>query len=185
LALLIIRGAEELRAHGDRDAYIATIQRAHAEVLQWSPQVRATAPPWLAATIAYVSEDLDNAQRLFAELAGRDSTDFNVQGHLGVIAARRGNRGEALRISAWLERRDATYLYGYNTLWQARIAALLGDRARAVELLRIAFSQGLKHVGTFRQDWPARTFGPWVHRDLDFESIRNMPSFQQLTTPTP
>ena len=87
---------------------------------------------------------------------------------------------EALRISRWIEGLHRPYLYGYDTLWRARIAALLGENERAMTLLHAAFGQGLKFVGTFTSDAPARTFGPWLHRDIDLESLRHTPAWQQL-----
>jgi hypothetical protein len=35
-------------------------------------------------------------------------------------------------------------------------------------------------VGTFIGDGPARTWGPWLHRDIDFESLRHTPAWEQM-----
>jgi tetratricopeptide (TPR) repeat protein/TolB-like protein len=180
LARVMMTSAEELRAHGYQVPSAATAQRARTIVQRWSVAQHAAAPAWLPALISYVSGDWVNARVQYVALARRDSSNVNAQGHLGVIAARLGDRREALRISAWLEHLDPTYQYGYQTLWRARIAALLGEREIAIDLLRRAFSEGLKYVGTFLSDSPARTFGPWLHRDIDFESLRDVSEFQRL-----
>jgi tetratricopeptide (TPR) repeat protein len=180
LPRVLMVAAQELRAHGHEEASARLLQRAQDLTKSWPSSGQTSAPGWLPAMISYLSGRWEEAQERYSELAARDSTDLNVQGHLGVIAARRGDRAEALRISAWIEGLDRPYLYGYDTLWRARIAALLGEDERAMDLLRVAFGQGLKFVGTFVGDAPARTWGPWLHRDIDFESLRHSPAWQDL-----
>jgi predicted Zn-dependent protease len=170
----------ELRAHDRPEAAATMLRRAGELMPDWSAVDRTEALAWVPAMVPYLEGRWDEARKRFGELAARDSTDINAQGHLGVIAARTGDRPEALRIAAWLERLDGRYLYGYDTLWRARIAALLGEPEHALRLLRLAFGEGLKFVGTFSSDPPARTFGPWLHRDVDLESLRPLPGFGQL-----
>jgi serine/threonine protein kinase len=177
-AMLI--AALELGAHDQREAADTVLRRVAELERNWSPADRAAVQEWIPGMIAYVSGRWEEARRSYTELATRDSTDVNVQGHLGVIAARTGDRREAMRISTWLEQVDQPYLYGFDTLWRARIAALLGESHRAMTLLRLAFGEGLKFVGTFSSDPPARTFGPWLHRDVDLESLRQLPEFDRL-----
>jgi hypothetical protein len=156
------------------------LQRAAKLVPDWSAGDRTEALAWVPAMIPYLEGHWQEARERFADLAARDSTDLNVQGHLGVIAARIGDRQEALRISERLGHVGGRYRYGYDTLWRARIAALLGETEEALRLLHLAFGEGLKFVGTFSSDPPARTFGPWLHRDVDLESLRPLPGFRQL-----
>lgn len=184
LAVLMPVVAEELRAHHHRDAADSVLARVWDWVQtrpadEWATIGRPLAP----AQILYLSERWEEARDRFAALAAEDSANVNVQGYLGALAARRGDRGEALRISAWLESLDPTYLYGYSTVWRARIAALLGDQAEAVRLLGMAFAQGLKHVGTFRRDGPGRVFGAWLHRDIDLELLRTYPPVSAVDAP--
>ena len=184
VAVLMITVAEELRAHDHRDAADRVLARAWDWVqmrpaYEWAGIGRPLAP----ARILYLSERWGEARDRFAALAAEDSANVNVQGYLGALAARRGDREEALRISRWLESLDRPYLFGYNHVWRARIAALLGDRAEAVRLLGMAFARGLKHDGTFLPDKPARVSGVWSHRDIDLESLRTYPPFQQLMRP--
>ena len=108
---------------------------------------------------------------------------MDYQGYLGALAARRSERAEALRISAWLEQLAQPYLFGINTLWQARIRALLGEPERATVLLRTAIGQGAALYGTSQSIWISRTDLAWLHRDVDFESLRDLPLFQDILRP--
>ena len=62
------------------------------------------------------------------------------------------------------------YVFGGPTLWRALIAASLGERERAVNLLRDAFGRGAD-------------YGIWLHRDPDLASLRDYPPFQELLRP--
>jgi hypothetical protein len=54
-----------------------------------------------------------------------------------------------------------------NTLWRARIAALLGDEDRATDLVRDAYTRG-------RTDWIA------LHLDPDLASLRGNRRFRSV-----
>jgi tetratricopeptide (TPR) repeat protein len=93
-----------------------------------------------------------------------------LQGRLGTLAARRGDRAEAERIAASLAALDRPYMLGENTFWRARIAALLGDHEQAVALLRAAYGEG-------RRWWLDLHFEP------DLAPLRDLPSFRELLRP--
>jgi hypothetical protein len=84
--------------------------------------------------------------------------------------ARHGDPPKARRISEELGSLQQPYLYGENIYWQACIAALLGERERAVVSLREAFARG--HGYTLV-----------LHTDIDLESLRDYPPFQELLRP--
>jgi hypothetical protein len=94
-------------------------------------------------------------------------------GFLGVIPAREVHREDALHFSQRLEAIKRPYLFGYPTLWRAKIAVCLRERERAVELLREAISQGLMPLD------PAQGLGyaMLLHREIDFESMHDYPPF--------
>jgi tRNA A-37 threonylcarbamoyl transferase component Bud32/TolB-like protein len=98
----------------------------------------------------------------------RDSLNFT--GRLGVLDARIGNRDAALATSRELQALTSPYMLGRGTIWRARIAAVLGEQADAVNLLRQAFDEGL---------WPTIA----LHRDRDLESLRHLPSYQAIVRP--
>jgi hypothetical protein len=107
---------------------------------------------------------------VFLQLVIENPDNVDYKGYLGVVHARLGNVDEASSISDELGALDQPYLLGSNTLWRARIVAVLGDGEQAFELLRQAFAQGIN-------------YGLWLHRDIDFESLRDYQPFQELMRP--
>jgi hypothetical protein len=108
--------------------------------------------------------------RIFRELARESPQDINYQGYLGALAVRLGDRASAERIAEALRLFDGRYRFGRRTYCRARIASLLGEKEKAVDLLRAAFTQGYRFTIT-------------VHRDPDFEPLRNYPLYQDLIRP--
>jgi hypothetical protein len=86
---------------------------------------------------------------------------------LGALAVRRGDHAEADRMDGWLASRAHSAVAVY---FRGRLAALRGDRERAVALLRHAFDLGLRN----------RMF---LHLDPDFEPLRDYPPYQELIRP--
>jgi tetratricopeptide (TPR) repeat protein len=161
----------ELRAHGFREASLKVAQRA----LRWLR----SRPPEEAATVRhkvglalnlYLAERWDEAHALFRELAQALPTDATFRGHLGVLAARQGDREEALRISDQLEGMTDPYDFGHDLYWQACIAAQLGDLDRAMTLLRDAYARG-------------RMFTLFLHRDMDLEPLHGYQPFEEFVRP--
>jgi hypothetical protein len=74
------------------------------------------------------------------------------------------------RIARRLEEERRPYRFGEPALWRARIAALSGERARAIALLRDALAQGMPH-------------GLTLHRDQDLEVLRKEAAFRELLRP--
>lgn len=160
--------ALELHAHGEADA----AQRLFARSLGWflDPPADVTPTPAFRRALAealHLAREHDRALTVLTALAEDWPDDIALQGRLGTNAALRGDRPEAERISAWLEALDRPYMLGANTLWRARIAALLGDTDRAVDLVSDAFAQG-------RTDWIA------LHTDPDLASLRRNRRFREL-----
>jgi hypothetical protein len=91
-------------------------------------------------------------------------------GRLGIVAARQGRTQDAQQIATALRDIERPYLRGIHTLWRARVAAVLGERENALSLLRESLAQG-------------QPFGPWLHIDDGFESIRSEPAFRELLEP--
>jgi serine/threonine-protein kinase len=174
VALLASR---ELRAHGHADAAREELARAivwyesRPAAEQLSDPVRRR----LGASY-YEAGRLDDARKVFLGLAAlrADPADLDrlteMVGYLGAIAARQGNRREALRIDGTLKAMAQPYLFGRHTLWRARIHALLGDRDQAVDLLRTTFWQAIPQEST-------------PHTDLAFETLRDYPPFAELVKP--
>jgi len=163
--------ASELRAHGYPEAYQTAIGRA----LEWFEAHPADGVPdrirgFNEAQTLYWAERWLEAHSLLEMLVTEYPDRLGLMGLLGVTEARLGNREEARRISAYLASLDRPYLFGNHLRWRARIAAVLGEREEAVRLLREAFRDGL-------------AYGIWLHKDMDFESLRDYTPFEDLLRP--
>ena len=97
------------------------------------------------------------------------------KGWLGEIAARRGKIEEARATIQWLRAQDPKQQFGYAEFMEARILAVLGEKAAAVERLRDAMAR-----------WVVRfeLFSPRLTRvDRAFDSLRDDPEFKKLIAP--
>jgi tetratricopeptide (TPR) repeat protein len=161
--------AAEFRAHGHREA-VRTVFARIWDLDRPPPDSSAPEQRYGFAYALYVAGRLEDARQRCTQLIDEGMSGTGVRELLGLIAGRQGDRAEALRISDWLRDLDEPYLYGFNTLSRARIAAALGDQEQAVTLLREAFAQGNR-------------FGMWVHQDIVLQSLRDYPPFQELVRP--
>ena len=75
-----------------------------------------------------------------------------------------------MKISEELGKIDRRFLFGRHTYWRACIATLLGEKDRAVALLKEAFGQG-------------RSYGVDLHRDIDLEPLWDYPPFKEILRP--
>jgi tetratricopeptide (TPR) repeat protein len=161
--------AEELRAHGHREHSLELAER----VVDWyrsRPDTKARRFREDFARALEVAERWEEAHAVVVGLAREVPDSVRYQGWLGVAAARSGDRATAERVDEELRSLDIPYLYGKHTFWRTCIAAHLGERERAIELLRQAISQGWYYSVVF-------------HRDLLLEPIRDYPPFQELIEP--
>jgi predicted Zn-dependent protease len=111
----------------------------------------------LARTL-YEAGKFDQARKLYEQLFAEQPGSVEALGQMGTLAARRKDAVEANRISGILAAMSDRHLRRSPDVWRARIAAQLGERARAVELLREAFAGGLH-------------YGLWMHTDPDLASL--------------
>ncbi len=163
--------AAELRAHGSRDASLAIAGRAAS---------------WYRGRLVGSAGNTDLLQGLldalrwgerWAEadsvclvLLETQSQEVRLIGIHGALAARHGNREEAMRAADELQRMTGDHLFGANTYRRACIVALLGDGGEAVELLRESFAAGVP-------------YGLAPHREIDLESLRETAAFRDLLKP--
>jgi len=167
--------AAELRAHG----FAGDARRVADRAVAWHE----TRPPEESATPGhrygyalslYQSERWDEAGTLFKELSAEDPTSVTYRGYAAVSAARRRDTDAALEIDGQLAAVDRPYLLGFHKYWRSRIAAVLGERERAVSLLREALSAGQRQFGGNEY---------WIHSVIDFESLSDYPPYQELVRP--
>jgi len=163
--------AQELRAHGYRQASLQVIERA---VKWFESRTKKESKTRMhrdnLAQVLYEAERWEEAQDIYEALHKKFPDRTEYLGRLGVIAARRGDKEEALRISSLLENIDRPYIFGSHTYWRARIAAILGERVNAVRLLREALAQG-------------RRYDVHLHPVIDFEPLQDYPPFKELIKP--
>jgi tetratricopeptide (TPR) repeat protein len=165
--------AFELRAHGHLEASLGVAEKAIAWYETHPPDDPRDRERRSAMALAfYAAERWDDARALYEDLAIEFPDSVNYQGFLGTLAARRGDRDEALSISEGLVGLNDPYDFGRDTYWQACIAALLGEgeHERAMELLRGSFADG-------------RKFNLQLHLDLDLEALFDDPAFQAFLEP--
>ena len=168
---VLLDTAEELRVHGRADEGRKVANRA----VEWSaalpPEEGAKASRRSARVRALcLSERWDEARAVNAEFLAAYPESVDAIGYRGLLAARSGDRALADSASASLAQVRKRASLGGATFWRAAIAARLGDKDRAVALLREAFAQG---VPIFVE----------CHADWRLDPLRRYPPFEELLKP--
>ena len=158
-------GAREFEAHGDA----ATARRLRAKNLDWLHQHPAPSPKVareLAAGIAWFDNGDDDSAAVHLRRAASDTGDTAVEGvgYLAVIAARKGDAARAQVVADSLAHQTRKWDLGLSLLWRAAIAANLGHRDEAVQLLSEA-----RHKGQPMNDW---------HASAPLLPLRGYPAFE-------
>jgi tetratricopeptide (TPR) repeat protein len=176
LAGVMTGTALELRAHGQPEAARQLLGRAIRLYETSAAEAGDSLVSGDHMFALYEAERWDEVERAGEALlralptAWPLPTAWRVRAGFGLLAARRGDRDQAEQVSAWLRDLDRPYLFGRHTVLRARIAAVLGEHERAVNLLKEAFAQG-------------SSYGAIWHLYLDFASLQDYPPFQELMRP--
>jgi tRNA A-37 threonylcarbamoyl transferase component Bud32/tetratricopeptide (TPR) repeat protein len=180
---VLVHGVQVLDAHGHTENAHRFLNTA-LEWLESLPSEEAVAAPnrmWYghALTLAGRYEDgqrvFDSTVLEFPEfsrfsyLTTGSLPGYAPRGARAVIAALRGDTAQARTDAEWFEQLDPSSFQGEHTLQLARIAAILGERERAVRLYRQSIDEGL-------------TYFPW-YVYWEPGSIRGYPPFQELMRP--
>jgi DNA-binding SARP family transcriptional activator/TolB-like protein len=174
--------AHELRAHG----HAAAAHQVTVELRDWLVR-HPPAPGNMEAEREYLFalfgaeidlERWDEAAAITQRLAARFGRNIGTLASRGRLAAYRGDIREAERLSDSLGMLNYKYMRGQNTHARAQIAALLGQRERAVQLLRDALAEGVQY-DTYRGP-RTRSFN---HALPEFQSLRGYPPFEELLRP--
>jgi len=161
----------ELRAHGHGEAAERMLARS-VEAFRGTSAQEARGQEGMLAIALKLTGRCGEARAILRRFA-RESPDVtNLAGDRAVVEALCGDRAEARRISDALGRLTRPYLLGQNNFVRARIAAQLGEKDAAVDLLRMAYAQGF---GSFDQNW--------VHLEPALESLRGYPPYEELMKP--
>jgi tetratricopeptide (TPR) repeat protein len=170
--------AEELRAHGRREAALKVARRA-AEWYRSRPAGEAAEEENRAGLgeSLYRAERWAEARAVFTRLAAQHPENVDHLGRLATLAARRGERAEVERIDQRLQKLRPRYFPETNTFWRARTRALLGDGEPALALLRDAIAEGLGATGE------AYGYALVFRHSMDLEAFRGDPAFEALLKP--
>jgi tetratricopeptide (TPR) repeat protein len=171
-AKAMLASAEELMGHGHGAEAPAVLRRA----LQWinarTDTTSQAKVDLLHARVLYELGQFNEAQAIAAKVprAGspREGAPWAL---LGAIAARRGDRAEALRISSYLEPTPMNDLADHVERAQAEIAMALGDRERAMSHLLRACGRGCD------------SFLSFLESDYDLLALHGDPRFIALMRP--
>lgn len=153
---------EELRAHGFH-TLSDSLTRARLAAMD-TVSARARDDEWhyqRGVRLAGLGQ-LREAREELSVITAEDPRYLDATGELGWVLARLGLRDQAEALSRRLE---AIGEEGWRLTLQARIAAALGDRDRAVGLLARMPMRG------------------YMHPELDFEDLEGYPPFEQLQEP--
>ncbi|HVP14260.1 MAG TPA: hypothetical protein VMS88_01875, partial [Terriglobales bacterium] len=167
---MMLEAADELRAHGRREASIGLANRVLSRFRSRPPA--GGEEDSLAGLVQALrrAERWSEAAATCRALAARLPQNPDYLGMLGALEARLGRRDEAARIDEELRALKDPYLFGAHTFRRACIAALLGDRMRAVDLLRTSLAEG-------------KPFGVAIHREMDLETLWDYGPYQALMRP--
>lgn len=176
--------ANELSKHGDSVSGVRAAERGITNYEKLAADARARPElAFIGAALFGRANRWEDAYRASAPSVqsislppGRWRTGFQPVGGLGLLglhgvtAAKTGRREEALRIASTLEGLDRPYLFGSNTFWRAVIFANLGERERAVQLLRQALAEGTQ-------------FNFLHFQNLALDPLKNYRPYQELIRP--
>jgi serine/threonine-protein kinase len=170
---VLLEAVEELRVHG----HMGEAQNIADRLTDWTQKQMPNDPSedqlrGLADRF-YLAKRWDGAYEIYKQLAENHADSYNHINYiakLGCIAARKGNREEALRISEELGSVDRPYIFGRHTYLRACIASLLGEKQQAVDLLHQAMREGLSYSIN-------------VIRDQDLLPLKEFPPFQEFIKP--
>jgi len=167
---VMINAGQELRVHGFKKESLQLLDRA-IQWIQAKPDEEKAKTDFREelADAYYGDEKWQESRILYEGLLKEDPENTDYLAMCGVLAARRGDREDALRISKQLEVVKKPYLWGSPTYHRACIASLLGEKESSVLLLREAISQGVSY-------WR-------LYADMDLDPLRDYPPFKELVRP--
>ena len=164
----VLIGAAEFRVHGDS----GTAARMARMVTAWYAEHPVRSPPagrsLLEGYALYVTKQFEVAALHLAR-ATADTANLDPAGYLALTKVALGDRRRATEVADSLGALRREWLFGAHTRWRAAILGALGERERAVELLRLAAREG-----DSRPAW---------HTSPSLDALRGYPPFEELIRP--
>jgi DNA-binding SARP family transcriptional activator/TolB-like protein/tetratricopeptide (TPR) repeat protein len=173
---VLMQAAMELWSRGDTAYARDVLNRALAWYAALPPTEAATRPVRRNyAEALYHADQWSRARALFETLAREDPDDWQARAFIGLCAARQRDVSAAMESIAALEsKRDSipemNLVVGSRLVFLARIAAVLGERDRAIGYIRALNDRTGGRLSRHAQ-----------HRD--FESLAGHPLYEQATRP--
>ncbi len=169
-ARLMARAGTEFKAHGYGKAAAEMFEQALSWLRQRSPEeIQSDSMKYQFAWTLINTQNLTEADTVLRDLIELYPERLYYLGSLGLTAAKKGEREEALRISEQIKNWNKPYLFGEDLFWQAAIAAALGENDRAIAFLQDAITQGV----TYRD----------VYCIIELEPLWDYPAFIELIKP--
>ncbi len=168
--ITMMQTGRELRAHGHQKESVQMLGRARQWVESRPQKERDSADGrGLLGGILMYLERWTEAQARYETLLKESPSEIGYISLCGQLAAVMGDREKALSFSKQLEDNKTPYLFGTPTYYRALIAAFLGDKEDAVNLIRKAISQGYAY--------------PSIHGAMALERLKDYPPYIQLMKP--
>ena len=176
-ANLLIEAAATARAHGRSDQARELARRALTVLDDRADPNEAFVEGWLRAQALVLADELDRAQMVLETLrsmkdGGTAFQSLGVEGWLGSVAARRGDLVTAHAVDNDLAGIDGSGRRRWPSHYRAAIAAWLGHRDQAMDLLSQSRAEG----------WGSFYYFHDIHRVL-FEPLEGMDEYEALLHP--
>ncbi len=168
VALNLLAGAEEFRAHGDRRTASRLLARASEWIAANPARTASRDRQYREGVVMLASGMPDSAIPRLASVA-LDTTRIDAAGHLALAKLARGDRAGAHAAADALGALRRPWLFGAHTFWRGAILGALGERDQAVQLLQQANREGQQ-----MQHW---------HYLGALDSLRGYPAFEALIRP--
>jgi TolB-like protein/tetratricopeptide (TPR) repeat protein len=168
---VMLTAAEELRAHGHADE----ARRMAAQGAQWYAALTGDDAKSINTRLnevecLWVAERWQEASPLAEAAAQQAPTNRFAKGYRAILAARSGDRAVAEAVDRALAEEDDVRRRGTYSWLRACVAAQLGDKDRAVALLREAFAHGFNWIRG-------------LHVYIFLEPLHGYPPFEELIKP--
>lgn len=167
--------AEELRAHGHPERSRAILERGLRFYQAAPPQIRDI--PRFQHEIAYVQYKLGRlpeARRIYERLVSTKAIEGGdlrwITYYLTFVAAAQGDTARVSTLIRQLASEPSPYFGGTHSFNEARLAAMRGQRERAMELIQLSIAEG-------------RAFDQTIHTMHEFESLWGYKPFEEWLRP--
>jgi len=137
----IAAGAREFGAHGDPATATRLVTKARAWIAVHPQRAPSADRLMREARVMLADGSPDSAAARFGVVA-RDTTRIEAAGYLALAQLASGDRARARTAADSLGALKRRWLFGSQTFWSAAINGALGERERAVQLLRQANAEG-------------------------------------------